>query len=486
MNSKPYLRFWLSFTFCILCVFAFAFSLSKLNSLKTEKNSLKQVIKLDSLLLLSRLDEKLDFLIDRMEQIKLKGVLLPNSPFSKLITLHKNQIESFYLESPSEIKEINLAQLQKIIDSNLSLITSAKKDEIQFKKIKENNKSHFILIRSIAKDKQEIAFFKRNTRFFKLSQSKEKGIQFVTVTKNNNIFFYDTKIKKLRRAQLLESLLKASSDTSKYMAVKNKKKSDTELYYLRKWKKTNLYLISQLKKSALISKSVFFEKLKYKWTLILTFVLFCVSAFAFWFYLSSLVSAYNFLKSVVISFSENGKFPLSPPKNPLLYFYNNRNTLLAKKEQISELTDKPENESFQSLIKKEVKSLKSRWPNMTVKEDFHSNVKAFGSNRFLKVLIHELLLNALESMGAMEKQEIKLTLTEEKNNLVFSIRDYGEGAPDIKKAFKMYHSTKSQLGVGLNLVQSLVKANGGKIELQSLKEGGAQATVHLPLKCFLK
>ena len=482
MESKLYLHFWISFTLCLLCLFAFAFFLSNLSSLQIEKNYLKQVIKSDSLTLLNRLDEKLDFLIDRMERSKQESALLPDSPFSTLITLHKGQIKSFY---PQSSYKTNLEQLQKAIDSNLPLITLANKDKIQFQKIKDNNKSYFILIHSIAKDTQEIAFFKKNDEFFELPRLKTPSLWFVTVTSKNNIFFYDTKIKRALRSQLLKSFLKTSSSTAKY-TIKNKKNSDTEIYYLRKWKKTNLYLISQLKKTAFAGSSTLFEKPKHKWILFLTIVLFCISAFAFYFYLTSLVSAYAFLKSAIVSFAEGGDFPLPHSKNPLLYFYNNRHALLAKKEQLPESTEEFENKSFQSLIKREVESLKSRWPNMSVKEDFKSNVKVFGSSRFLRTLIHELLLNALESMGALEKQEIELTLTEEENKLVFSVRDYGEGALDIKKAFQIYHSTKSQLGVGLNLVQSLVKANGGKVELQSLKEGGTQATVYLPLKCFLK
>ncbi|MCZ0932868.1 MAG: ATP-binding protein, partial [Oligoflexia bacterium] len=429
MDSKLYLRFWLSFAFCLFCVFIFAFSLSQSRSLKKEKNFLKQNIKLDSLLYLNQLNKKLEFLIAGINQIKQEGIIPTQSHLSALLLIHQSKIEKIYLESTANSQTDELTKLTKIIETSQLHINPADKPKIQFKKIKEDNKNYFILIRAVSKDKQEIAFFKNNSSFFKIPALKNEGSHFVATDSKNNIIFYNVKIKRHRRDQLLERFLKTGA--SKYITIKNKKKSDTDLYYLHKWEKTNLYLISQLKNSALISKSAFFAKQKHSRILILTFiVLFCCGLYLFWLELSSLALAYTFLKSAIISFSKEGVFPLSQSKNPLLYFYNNRNILLNKKKLSDEGTDKSADKTFQTIIRAELEKLKSRYPNMTARENFNSNVKVFGFERFLRTVIHELLLNSLESMGAMEKQEIDLTVTEKENNLVFSIRDYGIGLPN--------------------------------------------------------
>ena len=487
MNSKLYLRFWLSFLFSLLCVLSFSINLYKFNSLKTKKEFLKQNVKSDSLFVLSELNKKLKFLINSIDEIKQKESMPSNHPFSKLITLQKNKIEKTYLNLSSEVK-ITENEIQKIVDAILASSTSSKKLKIQFKKIKHKGNSHIVLIHLSDKGVQDIAFFKNKKSFFKIPPLKRTNIHFTTVTSKNDFIFYETKLKKYRRAQVLESFVKNNkTSNSKYISIKAKKKSPAQIYYLHKWTNTNLYLISYLKNSTGISQFVFLPTVKYKWTLVLIFILFCISLFLFWFYLSSLISAYSFLKLALTSFSEGEKLPLSPPsKNFLLYFYNNRISFLNKKED-KKLEEKTEDKSFQSLIRTEVKKLKSRYPNMEVTENFHTNVKIFNSDRRFKALIHELLLNALEAMGTLEKQKIVLTLKEEKDNLVFCVRDYGEEDFDIKKALQMYHSTKFQVGVGLNIVQSLVKANGGKLDLKYLKkELGTQATVYLPLKCFLK
>ena len=116
------------------------------------------------------------------------------------------------------------------------------------------------------------------------------------------------------------------------------------------------------------------------------------------------------------------------------------------------------------------------------------NTKVFGFERFLRTILHELLLNGVEAMGSLKELKLDVSLQKEQSNLIFCVRDYGVGVSDqnYNRLFEMYYSTKSQLGVGLNLVQSLVKANGGDLQFSSPKGGGLKVCVHLPLKSFLK
>ena len=193
MTTKFYLRLWIFFIFCVICVFAFSFILFKTHSLKKEKDSIKQTTKLDSVLLLNKLNSKLDFLLESIEKIKLEEMILPASPFSRLIILQKNKIKSLYLESPHEIKQADVAQLQKIIDSSLPDTISSEK-AINFKKIQNNDKNYLVFIPPASQDTQEIAFLKKNHDFFKWSSSNKTDIQFAVITKKNDVIFYNKNI----------------------------------------------------------------------------------------------------------------------------------------------------------------------------------------------------------------------------------------------------------------------------------------------------
>ena len=510
-TTNPYLRLWLALVICLLCVFSFSFAISQLGSLKIQEKLLKQSLKTNKILLLNELNKKLNFLSLNIEQIKQQEIISSESPFRKLIILQKDQIEKIYsnsleIKEEKQLKDIkkkqntisskknkrqillkkekNLNQLKKIIaDIPLDKILK-NKSKIHFINIKEKNKNQLIGIRSVDKNQTELIFFKKDSDFFKTS-IPNIDIYFTAVTYENLTIFYNKLIKKSRRAQILELFTKKESKASKYIRIKRKKSALTDFYYLNKWKIADLYIIIQSKNSGLISSSIFSKQLKFFWILVLSVILFLVSLFLFWKRLSTLFSAYSFLKSAIISNYNTGSFPISQSKNPLLYFYNNR-TALFKIEKPEEIKEESKSQTFQSLIKKELETLKLSYPKLSINEDYQSNVKLFGNTRFLKTVVHELLLNSLEAMGIMEIQKIDLSLSEDKNNIVFCICDYGIGLKDTKKAFEMYHSTKSQLGVGLNLVESIVKAKGGQIKLQPLEKGGVKATVSFPLKIFLK
>ena len=507
-RSKLYLQIWLLFALALICACIFAFSLSQLNSLKTQERFLKHSFKLNELLLQNQLTKKLVFLKLHIKEIKEKEFIPPNSPLTQLISLHHKQIKKVYSTSSEKTIEqkkpmsaqINIpltpskktkTQTFSHTEKNLSQIEQITADiplnktEVYFTKIKTQNKNQLLGVISLDKDQKELLFFKSGNSFFKMPLSNS-DIYFTAANHQNLVVFYNKLIKKNRRTQILKFLSKKELKSSKYISIKSKKNSSASFYYLSEWKPAGLYLMIQAKNSSFISQSAFTKQKVYIWVLTLTAVLLFFSLFAVWLKLSSLFSAYSFLKSAVISFSNKGQFPLSQSKNPMLYFYNNRTAFLNKKEENKEVKGQAKNQTFQSLIKKELELLKSSYPNISVKEDYQSNVKIFGNERFLKTVIHELLLNALESMGAAESQKIDLSLLEEQNNIVFSIRDYGTGLLSAKKAFQMYYSTKSQLGVGLNLVQSIVKAKGGTIKLQEIKEAGAKVLVSFPLKAFLK
>ena len=131
--------------------------------------------------------------------------------------------------------------------------------------------------------------------------------------------------------------------------------------------------------------------------------------------------------------------------------------------------------------------LKNQFPKLDVIKDFKTDTKLWNFAYFMKKLLKELLLNSAQSMGSKDKQEITVSCREEGSNFIFSISDKGIGlkTSDFNKVFDLYYSTKSQLGVGLNIVKSIVTANGGKVNL-FINDVGTQVTVTLPLDSFLK
>lgn len=93
-----------------------------------------------------------------------------------------------------------------------------------------------------------------------------------------------------------------------------------------------------------------------------------------------------------------------------------------------------------------------------------------------------LLINAVEALGPAG--EIDVSITQNSRFVKTAIRDNGHGIPEDvrKKIFIPFFTTKTQgTGLGLSLVQKIVLAHNGRIEVQSSPGKGTCFTVTLPV-----
>jgi two-component system sensor histidine kinase FlrB len=91
-----------------------------------------------------------------------------------------------------------------------------------------------------------------------------------------------------------------------------------------------------------------------------------------------------------------------------------------------------------------------------------------------------LIINAIQS----EATEVQLTLASMDNSgIQISVEDNGKGMPEEVKnqAFSPFYTTKAQgTGLGLAVVYAVVKAHGGRVDLESMEGVGTQINLYLP------
>ncbi len=95
-----------------------------------------------------------------------------------------------------------------------------------------------------------------------------------------------------------------------------------------------------------------------------------------------------------------------------------------------------------------------------------------------------LIANALDAMSSGGTLTIKNHLTADGKNARIKIADTGQGVPSdqVDKVFQPFYTTKSNgLGIGLSLIQRIVKQHGGTIELTSRQGQGTEVCVQLPV-----
>jgi signal transduction histidine kinase len=156
-----------------------------------------------------------------------------------------------------------------------------------------------------------------------------------------------------------------------------------------------------------------------------------------------------------------------------------------------ELTLKPVN--LRALIKNALQRMRPSFDEKKVKLESKIQEKLPRVNadedRLLQVIIN-LLSNALQFTP--KKGSVMVTTAKIKNNLVVSIADNGIGIKpqDVEHIFeRFYRADKSRSrqegggsGIGLTIAQSLVRAHGGRIWVESEGEGkGSVFSFSLPI-----
>lgn len=151
---------------------------------------------------------------------------------------------------------------------------------------------------------------------------------------------------------------------------------------------------------------------------------------------------------------------------------------------------KPEPVELNKIIEQAIGSMKLVFEKQDAKVSFEktgSDFNMMGSNIHLTSVIYNLLDNALKY--SPRNPEIKISLKEEANSLLLSVKDNGMGIPAEyqKKIFEKFfrvptgdvHNIKGY-GLGLSYVESVVKSHKGTIKVESEPGNGSNFVISLP------
>jgi signal transduction histidine kinase len=102
----------------------------------------------------------------------------------------------------------------------------------------------------------------------------------------------------------------------------------------------------------------------------------------------------------------------------------------------------------------------------------------------MKHVILNLCLNAIQAMADGGTLVLRGQRNSDGRWVLFTVEDSGPGVSSdhIHKLFDPFFSTKEGgIGLGLSIAHRIIDAHRGKIEVESLPQGGARFTVWLPV-----
>ena len=141
--------------------------------------------------------------------------------------------------------------------------------------------------------------------------------------------------------------------------------------------------------------------------------------------------------------------------------------------------------SLAEQIRQTIVALEPVWSTKDIELDVEmEEVSYFGNEALMRHVWSNLLSNAIKF--SPEGGPVQIGLTKKEKEITFWVRDHGPGIPEeaIKHVFNRFYQADSSHkqegnGLGLALVDKILKLEGGRVEVQNCPEAGCKFTVHL-------
>ncbi|HJX34514.1 MAG TPA: two-component system sensor histidine kinase CreC [Desulfatiglandales bacterium] len=189
-----------------------------------------------------------------------------------------------------------------------------------------------------------------------------------------------------------------------------------------------------------------------------------------------------------------------PPETRERFLTNIRNEanriqdIVDRMLELSELENRKklkniETVSFKSIIQT---VLESKQPmllkkNLRVKVKTDNDLLIKGDPFLLSQAVANLIQNAVDF--SPENSQLKVITEMDDSNLTLTVTDEGPGIPDyaLEKIFNKFFSLKrpdtgkKSTGLGLSFVKEVAELHNGKVSVENLAQGGAQAVLVIPI-----
>ena len=138
---------------------------------------------------------------------------------------------------------------------------------------------------------------------------------------------------------------------------------------------------------------------------------------------------------------------------------------------------------FQTILEDEVAEVKASYPGATLEFETSVPSATLAANEMISSVFRNLLKNAIQH-NDKEVAEVIISVAEHEETVTVQIADNGPGVPDGQKETVFGKGEQgldsSGTGIGLHLVDRIVKLHNGKVWVEDNEPEGAIFSVELP------
>ncbi|MCD7863621.1 MAG: HAMP domain-containing histidine kinase [Lachnospiraceae bacterium] len=163
------------------------------------------------------------------------------------------------------------------------------------------------------------------------------------------------------------------------------------------------------------------------------------------------------------------------------------NILLLSKLESRDITSEKTRFRLDEQIRQAIVQMEPQWEPKNIEFDVEmESIYCMADEKLMQHVWLNLIGNAVKF--APQDGFIEIRLRKDEENIIFTIRDNGQGIPPgqeeriFERFYQADNSHKSEgNGLGLTLVKRAVEMSGGAVAAENVKEGGCKFTVTLPL-----
>lgn len=159
---------------------------------------------------------------------------------------------------------------------------------------------------------------------------------------------------------------------------------------------------------------------------------------------------------------------------------------LQAQEKLGEIEAVPLNELVEHVLKRMKSKLEAKI--IYVHTSFSRSFLVNGERFLIEQAIQNILDNAIDFSPL--KGEIRISIVAQKEKWILSIQDQGPGIPEfaVDRVMERFYSLprpdsqQKSSGLGLSIVQEIMRLHHGRVELQNVKNGGCLSKIIFPMK----
>ena len=136
--------------------------------------------------------------------------------------------------------------------------------------------------------------------------------------------------------------------------------------------------------------------------------------------------------------------------------------------------------NFSEILLIYIDEYKRNYPNISFNQSIQNEVYINFDQSYIDIILNNLFKNSIEALGSSSNPIIEISLNNNENHILFSFFDNGPGYDgNVENLIKPYFSTKNSSGLGLPLIDKIIRDNNGNLKIKTNSYSGFKVEIKL-------